>query len=122
MQTFRYGNMGELIGNIHTYVVPGGESYSFEMRWKYDSWNRLINIQYPDGELVNYQYDNGGKLIHMNGEKLGEQYNYIDRIIYDKFDSRTSIHYGNGTYSEYYYDPLNRRLKNLKSYDANGHK
>jgi RHS repeat-associated protein len=114
--------MGELVGNIHTYVVPGGESYTFEMRWMYDSWNRLINIQYPDGELVSYRYDNGGKLISMNGEKLGEQYNYIDMIIYDKFDSRTYIHYGNGTYSEYYYDPLNRRLKNLKSYDANGHK
>jgi len=38
----------------------------------------------------------------------------------NKFDSRTNIRYGNGTYSEYYYDPLNRRLKNLKSYDANG--
>ncbi|MDY0134568.1 MAG: hypothetical protein RBS14_02645, partial [Atribacterota bacterium] len=101
VQTFWYGNMGELIGNIHTYVVPGGESYTFEMRWNYDSWNRLINIQYPDGELVNYQYDNGGKLIHMNGEKLGEEYHYISEIIYDKFDSRTSIHYGNGTYSEY---------------------
>ena len=122
VQTFWYGNMGELVGNIHTYVVPGGEPYTFEMRWMYDSWNRLINIQYPDGELVSYRYDNGGKLIRMNGEKLGEQYHYIDMIIYDKFDSRTSIHYGNGTYSEYYYDPLNRRLKNLKSYDANGHK
>jgi len=102
--------------------VPGGEPYTFEMRWNYDSWNRLINIQYPDGELVNYRYDNGGKLMHMYGEKLGEQYNYIREIIYDKFDSRTYIRYGNGTYSEYYYDPLNRRLKNLKSYDANGHK
>jgi RHS repeat-associated protein len=114
--------MGELIGNIHTYVVPGGEPYTFEMRWNYDSWNRLINIQYPDGELVSYRYDNGGKLISMNGEKLGQQYYYIKEIIYDKFDSRTNIFYGNGTYSEYYYDPLNRRLKNLKSYDANGHK
>jgi RHS repeat-associated protein len=114
--------MGELIGNIHTYVVPGGESYTFEMRWQYDSWNRLINIQYPDGEFVSYRYDNGGKLMRMNGEKLGQQYNYIKEIIYDKFDSRTFIHYGNGTYSEYYYDPLNRRLKNLKSYDASGHK
>jgi RHS repeat-associated protein len=120
VQTFWYGNMGELVGNRHTYVVPGGEPYTFEMRWQYDSWNRLINIQYPDGELVNYYYDNGGKLIRMNGAKFGNEYNYINRIFYDKYDSRVHIDYGNSTYSDYSYDPLNRRLINLKSYNHSG--
>lgn len=61
VQTFKYGKLGELIGNIHTFVVPGGETYSFAMNWTYDSWNRLQNITYPDGEVVSYT--NYGKTI-----------------------------------------------------------
>ncbi len=53
--------LSELIGNIHTFVVPGGETYSFAMNWTYDSWNRLQNITYPDGEVVSYT--NYGKTI-----------------------------------------------------------
>ncbi|HRZ43041.1 MAG TPA: hypothetical protein P5228_10110 [Bacteroidales bacterium] len=31
----------ELITNERTFVMPGGsETYTFEMRWAYDSWNR----------------------------------------------------------------------------------
>ena len=32
VQTFKYGSMGELVENIHTFVVPGGEPYTFEMK------------------------------------------------------------------------------------------
>jgi len=117
MQTFEYGNMGELIKNIHTFVVPAGEAYTFETNWQYDSWNRLVSMQYPDGETVFYEYDNGGKLNQMTGEKNNIQYSYIDNVKYDHFESRTQIEYGNGTYAEYTYHPQNRRLTNLKSYE-----
>jgi hypothetical protein len=52
MQNFEYGNMGELTKNIHTFVVPGGVPYTFQTEWEYDSWNRIKNIQYPDGEIL----------------------------------------------------------------------
>ncbi|PKP02145.1 MAG: hypothetical protein CVU11_12945, partial [Bacteroidetes bacterium HGW-Bacteroidetes-6] len=44
VQTFEYGNMGELIKNIHTFVVPNGNAYSLETDWEYDSWNRMKSI------------------------------------------------------------------------------
>lgn len=47
VQEFSYGKMGELIKNIHTFVVPGGDPYTFEMKWKYESWNRIDSIYYP---------------------------------------------------------------------------
>jgi RHS repeat-associated protein len=117
MQLFFYGDMGELIKNVHTFVVPAGEDYTFATEWEYDSWNRLVKIQYPDGEDVFYEYDNGGKLYRMTGEKNNIQYTYIDNVQYDHFESRSLIEYGNGTHAEYTYHPQNRRLTNLKSYE-----
>ncbi len=120
MQTFEYGNMGELIKNTRTFVIPGGSAYTFETNWEYDSWNRIMDIQYPDGEIVSYSYDNGGKLIQMEGIKDSITYDYISDILYDRFESRARIDYGNGTYSTYEYNPVNRRLDNLKSYEYSG--
>ena len=120
VQTFEYGNMGELIKNIHTFVVPGGHHYTFETNWDYDSWNRMKKIVYPDGEIVSYYYDNGGKLYSMDGDKSGQQYNYINAVLYNKYGSRSRIDYGNNTYAEYTYDPLNQRLVNLTSFENGG--
>ena len=33
VQTFEYGNMGELVKNIHTFVVPNGNAYTYETDW-----------------------------------------------------------------------------------------
>ena len=118
VQTFNYGRMGELIENIHTFVVPGGDPYTFAMQWSYDSWNRTNAIVYPDGETVEYGYNNAGKLISLSGVKGSNNYSYVENIKYDKFGSRTKIEYGNGTSAEYTYDATTRRLANLKSYDA----
>ena len=97
VQEFYYGNMGELVENIHTFVVPesNGNVYTFRTSWQYDSWNRLKTITYPDGELVTYNYDNGGKLLTMNGNKGGTNYSYVTGVTYNKYGSRTRINYGN---------------------------
>ncbi len=89
--------MGELIENIHTFVVPQGQTYSFAMRWTYDSWNRTQNITYPDGEVVTYDYDDAGQLQAMSSVKGTDDYAIIDSISYDKFGSRAKIRYGNGS-------------------------
>ena len=118
VQTFAYGNMGELIENIHTFVVPGGVDYTFKMQWNYDSWNRINTIRYPDGEEVEYTYNTAGMLHSLKGNKHGQEFNYIDSIRYDEFGSRVRIRYGNNTSTRYSYDPNSRRLVNLISYDA----
>jgi|GEM_PF-3504542 len=121
VHAYEYGNMGELVKKISTGVVPvsGGETYSFATRWEYDSWNRIRTIQYPDGELVAYDYDNGGQLIHMQGNKATTQ-NYVNNILYDEFGSRTYFEYGNGVYSNYIYNNATRWLQNLTTTSTNG--
>jgi RHS repeat-associated protein len=118
-QEFSYGKMGELTQNIHTFVVPNGKMYTYQMNWQYDSWNRVKSIIYADGEEVSYGYNNGGQLIHMSGDKNSDQYSYISDINYNRYGSRKNIEYGNGAHSEYIYNPLNQRLTNLKAYESN---
>ncbi|HBG69914.1 MAG: hypothetical protein A2W93_14980 [Bacteroidetes bacterium GWF2_43_63] len=120
VQSFEYGNMGELIKNTHTFVVPAGAAYTFETDWEYDSWNRVKNITYPDGEVVSYHYNNGGQLTSMDGQKGPHMYSYITGVRYNKYGSRTYIGYGNGTYANYSYNPQNLRLTNLQSFQSNG--
>ena len=121
VHAYEYGNMGELVKKISTGVVPvsGGETYSFATRWEYDSWNRIRTIQYPDGELVAYDYDNGGQLIHMQGNKATAQ-NYVNNILYNEFGSRTYFEYGHGVYSNYIYNSATRWLQNLTTTSTNG--
>ena len=118
VQEFYYGKLGELTKNIHTFVMPAGETYTFETRWEYDSWNRLKTISYPDGEKLRYIYNNGGQLASMSGEKSGISYNYINYLGYDKYEKRLRIDYGNNTYANYQYNPLNLQLTNLTSYNS----
>jgi RHS repeat-associated protein len=117
VQQFFYGSMGEITKNIHTFVMPLGSTYTLQMEFEYDSWNRIKQMTYPDGEVVTYGYDAGGQLVSMQGLKGQDSYSYIDNIEYNRYGSRTAIEYGNGTSAEYTYDPLMQRLTNLKSFD-----
>jgi len=59
VQEFFYGNLGELTKNVRTFVMPNSNPLTFAMKFNYDSWNRIIDMTYPDGEIVSYEYDNG---------------------------------------------------------------
>lgn len=49
--------------------------------------NNHIEIIYPDGEKVSYDYNPGGQLDHVCGYK-SYGYDYVNKIGYDKFDQR----------------------------------
>lgn len=111
--------LAELVQKQSTGLVPvaNGEHYTFTTHWVYDSWNRVQEITYPDGDVVSYGYDHGIQLNHMLSLQAGT---LIENLEYDELGSRTSINYGNGTYANYGYDPTTRRLSTLESYDGNG--
>jgi RHS repeat-associated protein len=88
------------------------------MDFEYDSWNRIKQMTYPDGEVVSYQYDLGGQLFAMAGDKFGTPYRIIDSIFYDKFGARALIAYGNGTNTQYEYEPYRRRLAGLQTFSG----
>jgi len=111
-QSFLYGNMGEVIENIRVVVGPNIPTRSFTTKFEYDSWNRIQNMVYPDGETVFYSYDLGGNLVKIQGTFQGNGYDYLKRIDYDHYEQRNYVLYGNGTDMQYSYTPTLRRLDN----------
>ena len=119
-QTFKYGKLGEVTENIRTFAPPfENQTYTFKMQYEYDSWNRIQNITYPDGEKVSYDYNLGGMLKSVIGDKNGDTYKYIKEIRYNPFEQKEAVFYGNGTRAYYKYDVL-LRLSHLHSECADG--
>ena len=85
----------------------------FTTLYTYDTWNRIQTLTYPDGELVTFNYDSGGNIKAIAGQKQANAYNYLTFIGYDKFEARERVALGNGTATSYTYNPLNRRMTNL---------
>ena len=107
-----YGKMGEVVKTVRTMIVPNQAIATYITQWKYDSHNRLLELTYPDGEQVSYNYNSGGLLNHVSGYK-SYKYDYVNKIGYDKFEQRTYLKYCNGAETFYTYDPQRRRLQNL---------
>jgi RHS repeat-associated protein len=107
-QEFKYGRMGELEENIRTLVIPNQATATYTTKWKYDSWNRLMSMTYPDGEQLTYGYNTGGQLTSITGASP-----YLTDVQYDKFEQRTSMTYGNGAVTTYEYNDSTRNLKSL---------
>ena len=119
-QTFSYGKLGELTENIRTFAPPfENQAYTFNMYFEYDSWNRIQIITYPDGEKVSYDYNLGGMLEQVTGDKGSEHNVYVHHIEYNPFEQKEAVFYGNGTSAYYKYDVL-LRLSNLYSVCADG--
>jgi RHS repeat-associated protein len=116
-----YGKLGEVtrqVRTINTFVGFGRPTYITQ--YTYDTFGRLQQMVYPDGELLTYHYDSGGLVNQVTGVKGKNTYTYVSRLEYDKFDSKAFIDYGNGVTTTYAYNPLNRRLASLQSAPAGG--
>lgn len=111
-QEFYYGRLGELTEVRRTIVIPNQAIATYVTKWKYDSWNRLEEMIYPDQEKISYAYNAGGLLESVKGAKA-YSYNYVNKIGYDKFEQRIYMKYCNGAETAYTYDPERRRLDNL---------
>jgi YD repeat-containing protein len=114
IQVFGYGNMGEVNRNLRSVAVAGYQSYWFYTTWKYDSWNRVQEIVYPDQEKVMYSYNKAGMLQGINSQIQGLTLQDIVRsITYNDLGERTVLEHGNGLKTYYTYD-ARRRLSTLK--------
>ncbi|MFC4476483.1 RHS repeat domain-containing protein [Flavobacterium chungangensis] len=119
-QEFSYGVMGEIESIRRTVIVPNSAIATYVTSWKYDSWNRLQEMIYPDQEKINYTYNSGGLLQAVAGKKA-YSYNYVNKIGYDKFEQRSYLKYCNGTETKYNYEPLRRRLDNMTVASGTGY-
>ncbi len=117
-----YGKLGETLREEKTMLAhtPAVQRKKFSTDYVFDSFGRMVEMTYPDGEKLHYGYDHGGLLKAAWGEKSGNRYNYITSLQYDKFGQRNRIVYGNGTRSTYEYNELTRRLSKLTTVLNNG--
>ena len=117
---YSYDELGNVITETRTVIVPNNGIYTFNTEWNYDSFNRLLDMKYPgsNNETVYYNYDLGGNLASVTHNISDVNKQYVDTIFYDKFGSRAYMKYGNGAVTTYAYDSL-RRLSNLNVISAN---
>jgi RHS repeat-associated protein len=109
VQYFDYDDLGNLNRTLRGVAVPGQHTYWFQTKWIYDHFNRVQEITYPDDEVVQYQYNPGGKLTAIDRtlpQKPIES--LISNISYNAIGERTSMEYGNGTSINYTYDGQRR--------------
>ena len=117
---YSYDELGNVITETRTVIVPNNGIYTFNTEWNYDSFNRLLDMKYPgsNNETVYYNYDLGGNLASVTHNISDVNKQYVDTIFYDKFGSRAYMKYGNGAVTTYSYDSL-RRMSNLNVVSAN---
>jgi RHS repeat-associated protein len=119
--TRKYGPLGEVTSETRTTTGQNNKPVSFTTGHQYDTWNRVLKLTYPDGEVLSYHYDSGGQVDSATGVNGGFTYQYLKRLDYDKFGQRVLLDTGNGTRTQYSYDSENRRLTNLKANLAQGY-
>jgi RHS repeat-associated protein len=116
-----YGKLGELTYEARTVnTTVGTLDPTYVTQYTYDTFGRLQQLVYPDGETLTYHYDSGGLVSSVTGTKGTNSYTYVSRLEYDKFGAKAYLDYGNGVTSSYSYNPLNRRLASLQSAPAGG--
>jgi|GEM_PF-426062 len=108
-----YGRLGEVNKEIRTIYLNQTTVSTYISEYQYDTWQRMQSMTYPDGEIVDFVYDQAGKLTSMSGKKENKTYHYLDYIFYDKFQQKVQMAYGNGAVTRYSYEPNRRRLENL---------
>ncbi len=121
-QEFFYNELGAVVKNIRTIIVPDSELLTYTTQWEYDTWNRITSMIYPDQETLTYNYNLGGLLHSFSGQKDGTDYDYVKQLGYDKFEQRVYLGYGNGTETFYNYEPDRRRLKTMVAETATDRK
>ncbi|MDM4719572.1 SpvB/TcaC N-terminal domain-containing protein [Micromonospora sp. WMMA1363] len=118
--TRAYGALGEVTRETRTITAVSDAPRTYTTAWRYDAFNRVLQLTYPDGEVLTYDYDSGGQVTRATGVKNGTSYTYLDRLDYDKFGQKVLQQAGNGVRTTYTYDAEDRRLAALKSVAPNG--
>ena len=54
-----------------------GPNPVFTTLFSYDTWNRIQNLTYADGEVVSFNYDSGGNIKTIAGQKQAVAYPYL---------------------------------------------
>ena len=92
-----------------------GDSVTKVMRYKSNYLGQTEEITYPDGEKIEYSYNEAGQVDGIKGN-----FEYVKNIGYNKHAQRNHIEYGNGVVSDYTYSNTRRWLTELKTKNSGG--
>jgi len=96
---------------------PSGQTQTYVTQSSFDTWGRMQQMVYPDGEVLSYRYDAGGLVRSAEGVRLGTHFPYVVAREYDHFGAMVYEQAGNGTISHRGYDPTTRRVARLEAGD-----
>lgn len=130
IQRLAYDKLGRVVEDATTMksrlLKPTNTAqYTFVTRYTHDTWGRLLEMIFPDGEAVAYGYDTGGLPRTVTGRKAVPNQGtvtteYVKRLEHDAFGNRRFLSYGNGVTTETTYHPDTLRLSDrLVKRDAN---
>ena len=117
---FAYGKLGEVTKTIRSVMLSTSDVRTYVFEFSYDSWNRIRQMKYPDGEVLTYGYDAAGQLISMVSKKDNTRYTLLEDMRYDQYGNVTYKKYGNGTESNYTYDPKRQHLTSMVATNSQG--
>ncbi len=115
-----YNQQGNVAKVRRTMIVPNGKILTYVTEFKYDTWGRLLEMIYPDGEILTYSFNNAGLANKVNGSKTFKvdehknfDYKYIDDVTYDYLGRLTSITFHNGMKKTVRYDNDNKPVYSI---------
>lgn len=86
-----YGPLGELVRETKTVNSDTGPDPIYTTTWRFDTWNRVQSLTYPDSEVLDFDYDSGGLVTRITGRKTNDAYTYLSFMGYDKFEARERV-------------------------------
>ena len=119
VEKMNYDDLGNVAVHTREIDVPNIGVQSFTSKTEYDSWGRILNMTYPDGEQLRYFHSYGGDLFRINGYDLGNTNLsaptevYVAQLGYDGYGNRTYMEYGNGTKTTFDYNANTLRLNQV---------
>ena len=115
-EVYEYDVLGNISQTLRRIVIPTeNNAYVFLTNYKYDSFGRMREIIYPDGEAVRYGYTTGGLLKSVEGTKQGYRNTYLKDVLYDEQGRKEEKLFGNGVRTRYSYDSNRQWLTTLYS-------
>lgn len=100
----KYDELGQVVEEATTIQVPMHGPRSFTTSKSYDSFGRIIQANYPDGDRVNYSYTSLGELYSIGSTVIGTTQMIVSGILYNGYGQISRLNYGNGTYTDYDYE------------------
>jgi RHS repeat-associated protein len=100
----RYDELGNIVDENTTIDVPLYGYKGFTTTKRYDSFGRILQATYPDGDQVTYGYTALGELHTIDSKVGGTTQSIVSGILYNGYGQISKLSYGNGTYTDYDYN------------------